>query len=154
MAGDIRDRLKQVESGCCEWQGALSKAGYGVVHVDGRLWLVHRLVWTIANGEIPEGQCVLHKCDNRRCGNVEHLFVGSRPVNNADMRAKGRDVPPPVHVGEMHHSAKLTHEQVTYIRQVHQFSPGRGVKARLARRFHVSAQTITQIVNDKTWRAL
>ena len=64
--------------------------GYGKVTVDGKTWLAHRLMWTAKNGEIKDGLCVCHKCDNRKCINPDHLFLGSRFDNMQDMIAKGR----------------------------------------------------------------
>lgn len=37
------------------------------------LIFAHRLVWEEANGEIPEGYELHHKCHNRACFNLDHL---------------------------------------------------------------------------------
>jgi len=50
----------------------------------------HRLAWAEANGPIPEGMAVLHRCDVRTCVNVEHLFLGTLIDNNMDRDRKGR----------------------------------------------------------------
>ncbi len=52
--------------------------------------MTHRVAWEDANGPVPDGKCVLHKCDNPPCCNPEHLFLGTREENNADRDAKGR----------------------------------------------------------------
>jgi len=61
--------------------------------------------------------CICHHCDIGSCINVYHLFMGTRIDNNADMRAKKRDSPPP-HLPRHQRkcAAKLTEQQVRSIR--------------------------------------
>jgi hypothetical protein len=77
---------------CTEWKGARQKNGYGRAYdvVSKRTVLAHRLAWEDAHGPIPEGMCVLHRCDNRACVKVAHLFLGTRADNTRDMHDKGR----------------------------------------------------------------
>jgi hypothetical protein len=76
---------------CWNWMGALCSSGYGNFITSDRRWSgAHRLSWEWANGPIPAGLCVLHRCDNRKCVRPEHLFLGSEGDNTNDMVAKGR----------------------------------------------------------------
>lgn len=52
--------------------------------------LSHRVAWTLANGNIPDGLDVLHKCDNPPCCNPSHLFIGTARDNARDAISKGR----------------------------------------------------------------
>ena len=76
--------------GCVEWAKGLDRKGYGRVTHGGRTRFVHRIAWESVNGAIPEGLSVLHRCDNPRCFNVAHLFVGTNGDNNRDMAQKLR----------------------------------------------------------------
>jgi hypothetical protein len=86
--------VKRSPAGCLEWVGYRDPQGYGRIHFQRRPELVHRLAWGLAHG--PAGDlCVLHHCDNPPCCDVEHLFLGTRTDNLADMRAKRRGYSPP-----------------------------------------------------------
>jgi len=80
------------ENDCWEWQAHLSKKGYGRFRYKGKYIGSHRVAWMIEYGDIPEGMCCCHKCDNTRCVRSSHIFLGSNADNNQDMMKKGRYV--------------------------------------------------------------
>ena len=41
-------------------------------------------------GRSPRGWRFCHRCDERRCCNPDHLYLGSHAENMADMKAKRR----------------------------------------------------------------
>jgi hypothetical protein len=51
---------------------------------------VHRLAWTLRYGTIPKGMQLCHRCDEPRCVNPDHHFVGTHEDNMADRRQKHR----------------------------------------------------------------
>ena len=75
---------------CIEYKGHKIPSGYGTTKVGGKTVYAHRRAWEIVNGSIPEGLCVLHKCDNPSCINPEHLFLGTQLENIEDRNSKGR----------------------------------------------------------------
>jgi hypothetical protein len=84
-------KVKPVETGCHEWQAGLARGGYGKFMDAGHRTLqAHRAAFLFFKGNIPEGMCVMHKCDNRLCVNPEHLSLGTLQDNIADMDAKKR----------------------------------------------------------------
>jgi hypothetical protein len=84
------DANVEKRNGCWLWQGSITDMGYGSIFGQGRRRYAHRLMWERTFGPIPVGQCVLHHCDNPRCVNPSHLFLGTKADNTRDMWSKGR----------------------------------------------------------------
>ena len=90
VLGRISERSETVGD-CIEWTGKERvKGGYGRVRIKGKLTLVHRFVFEMMIGEIPNGYDVLHSCDNPRCINPKHLSIGDHADNMGDKAMKGR----------------------------------------------------------------
>lgn len=90
MLEKLLDRTIENSGGCLEWQGALDPNGYGAVRFCGRKVGAHRAVASLLLGGIPKGLHICHHCDNRRCLNPKHLFIGTRKHNMQDCVRKGR----------------------------------------------------------------
>lgn len=79
---------------CWNWTASSRGNGYGAFKFKGKVIDAHRVSWMIHNGEIPKGLFVCHKCDNRKCVNPDHLFLGTQKDNMQDCKNKGRLVTP------------------------------------------------------------
>lgn len=82
--------------GCWEWQGCTNlingRNGYGLWRANNKLWPAHRYAYTLLVGPIPAGLFVCHSCDNRKCVNPEHLWLGTAADNAHDRDRKGRTI--------------------------------------------------------------
>lgn len=150
--GSLEERLLAKRSitsaGCWEFTGWLSNKGYGYIGKGSRsegLVLCHRASYELFVAPIPDGMNVLHKCDNPKCFNPDHLFLGTQADNVRDMDSKNRRVNL---YGSKSSNAKLTEEQVADIRARH--IPRVNTKD-LAEEFGVTLQYVGQLSNNK-WR--
>lgn len=134
--------MPEPNSGCWLWTGALDSSGYGHMKWLGRTVKAHRLTWESANGPIPSGMHICHRCDVPSYVNLEHLWLGTNQDNVSDKMSKGRHFV--VH-GEVHWQSKLTPELVREIRLA------QGRHADIAVRFGMSQPQVSKIKRGEAW---
>lgn len=138
---DILTNTKGSDTGCLEWQRGKDKNGYGKICIDYQSLNVHRLVYKLVHGAIPEGAVIRHRCDNPSCVNPEHLLAGTHADNANDKVLRGRSC-----AGTRNWSAVLTEAQVVDI------LASKEARKSLALRYGVSAVTISFIRLGRTWK--
>jgi len=138
----IEYRLAPQPNGCIEWTGCVDPDGYGILRWKRRDYRVHRAIYALRHGEIEGAHLfVCHTCDNPRCCNDAHHFLGQAADNSSDARAKGRLVS-----GERQHRARLTETAVREIKgSTESF-------ASLARRYGTDPSNIWWIKSGKGWK--
>ncbi|OWK35220.1 HNH endonuclease signature motif containing protein [Fimbriiglobus ruber] len=143
--GDPLERFHQKyavnpETGCWEWACYRHPKGYGIMGI-GKYTKVraHRFAYERLVGPIPAGLQVCHRCDNRRCVNPAHLFLGTNQDNIRDMWAKGRAAKI---------ERKLTWPMATNIRIL--YCRGMTIEA-ISGIYGVEDETIRHVVKGLSW---
>lgn len=135
--------------GCWNWCGSLTKSGYGRIWYDGKTLRAHRLSWQLNCKEPIGNKLVLHKCDNPRCVNPKHLYLGTALENTTDCFSRGRANKCQ---GEQHGMHKLNGLQVRIIRKAYSFWGKDGLTCiSLSQVFNVDKNTIHRIISSKGW---
>lgn len=129
---------------CWIWNGYKNQRGYGYIKVIGKFIQTHRMSWVMHYGDIPEGLCVLHKCDNPSCVRPDHLFIGTFHDNTLDAMKKGR-----ICKGEQVGISKLKEWQVLKIRSL--YLEGISI-TNIAKRFAMSRAETSKIIHRNVWK--
>jgi hypothetical protein len=142
---------KKSNNKCWEWKKSLTKTGYGKYWYNNKCHLSHRLAYIFAFGNIPQNKFVCHKCDNPKCCNPNHLFLGTPKQNTDDMIRKQRQQNySNVLYGENHPRAKLNNNDIKEIRFLHK---NKLMKVKeIAKKFNISIPTLECIIYNKTWK--
>jgi len=131
--------------GCHLWTATVGSHGYGQIEVDGKVELAHRIAWELKNnGPVPDGQCVLHHCDNPPCVNPNHLFLGTNADNVRDRDKKNRQAR-----GEQLPQHKLTDDDVRQIRR--DYADDMTPKE-IAKKFGVLPPAIYKVLRGVNWK--
>ena len=131
---------------CWEW-ARRNPAGYGLVWVDGRDRLAHRVAYETWVATIPDDLFVCHTCDNPPCINPDHLWFGSASDNNNDKEMKGRGNQPR---GSKNANAKLTERDVVEVRRLR--NEEHLTLKEIGNRFGITEAAVSAIVRRKLWK--
>jgi len=140
----LKNASRQV-NGCHLWSGQHNGLGYGQLSIRRKNVLIHRVVFEVCNGEIPEGLVIRHTCDTPSCICPSHLISGTHADNARDRVERGQQVN-----GERHGRSKLTVSDVVAIRQL--VKSGRHSQQDIAATFGVSRATVYKIANRLKWK--
>lgn len=138
------------KTACWNWTASLRPTGYGQMRYLGTTELAHRVSWVLFRGPIPKAKNaygtlnILHHCDNPKCVNPEHLFIGDQADNANDAVSKRRWGKRGC-VGERHGKAILTERTVRNIRA----SPLSAQQ--LARKYKISKSAIQHVLKRRSW---
>lgn len=70
---------------CWPWLGYRKPSGHGLTSYKSLQIHASRKSWILTHGEIRDGLCVNHRCDNAACCNPAHLYLGTRADNMRDL---------------------------------------------------------------------
>jgi hypothetical protein len=128
----------------------IDRYGYGSIKSDGKTYKAHRMSYTMYVGEAPQGLYVLHRCDNRKCVNPNHLFLGTAADNSRDMVGKGRYAGGhwPHRTGQEHGRSKLSESDVIAIRA------DTRTQSEIAKQYGVGRTQISKIKNRENWQLI
>jgi HNH endonuclease len=124
--------------------------GYSIVFINGKYEKLHRYIfrkYKLSGNEIPEGKLVCHTCDNRRCINPDHLYLGTSADNSKDKMERGRFKP---NYGVNNGRCILSESDVFTI--IDWYLSGFKNQYELAKIFEVSRSAIKHIVNNRNWK--
>ena len=130
--------------GCWEWTGRPEKSGYGAFRLRNLNYRPNRVAYFLSTGDDPLERLACHRCDNRKCVNPAHIWLGTCADNHADRDRKGR-----LARGERQHLAKLTAESVIEARRMCAAGAQAGS---IARALGVHKTTIRCAVKRITWK--
>ncbi len=135
---------KTAPNGCWNWMAGCTSGGYGEFWFGKKIWSTHRLAWWLTYGYIPKNKMILHKCDNRRCVNPEHLYPGTNTDNMRDRLNRGK-----CPRGETHPNSKMTVKKVIELRQ--RYAAGNETVMELGLIYGMSQSSVSNIINKVQW---
>lgn len=134
---------------CWEWNRGLTSSGYGAIEFPGGMGLSHRIAYRLFYGAFDKTLLVCHHCDNRKCCNPNHLFLGTIQDNMKDAAMKGRTFLGRKN-GEENANSKLKKQDVMNI--INRFKNEKTSYSSLSREYGVCANQIRDIILGKSWK--
>lgn len=146
-------KIKQLKNNCivCKSHKNSKKRRYLPITFRKKLISLHKLVFEFNLGRklkydfTKNSECVLHKCNNNKCINVNHLYLGNYKKNYADGVNANRNSK-----GEKNGQSKLTKQKVKKMRLM--WKSKKYTLQEIGDFFDVTKQNAWFCVKRKTWK--
>ncbi len=140
------NKIKKNKNGCWDWEGQCNLDGYGKFFIGEKRFTASRYSYELFKGKIPKGKLVCHTCDNRKCVNPDHLWIGTCKDNIQDMIKKKRKN---FLKGSQIKNSKLTEKDIPEIRKMHKEGMR---KKEISSKYKVALETINDVIKKITWK--
>lgn len=84
--GTAQPLVAGIKGECITWNAARVGSGYGQFRFEGRHVTAHVVAYSLANGPVPTGMMVDHRCFRRECVNPTHLRAVTPKQNTEHLR--------------------------------------------------------------------
>jgi HNH endonuclease len=145
----ISERISQhiiSKENCWITDFSCNSNGYPMMTINRKFKLVSRVMYELHFGSITDKMCVCHKCDNSKCVNPNHLFLGTQKDNMTDMISKGRKASTK---GSLHGNSKLDEEKILEIKKL--LAEKNLSQKEIGKKYCVSDTVISLIKNGHLW---
>jgi hypothetical protein len=132
---------------CWNWAWGTDGKGYGQCYINSKKYIASRVSYFIKNGSFEKKLKVCHSCDNPKCVNPNHLWLGTSLDNTRDMINKNRAY---YVEGEDIGSSKLKTEDVIKIREL--YDQNKNTQKELSIIYNVTEPTIRCVIKGFTWK--
>jgi hypothetical protein len=142
------------DTGCWNWNHYKKPSGYGTYWNGKKTVNAHKHYYEQANGPVPAGLQLCHKCNNPSCVNPDHMYVGTAKENASDKVKSNRCYRP---IGSKNGMSKLTEHDVEIIREMYRRHPSgkkqrTGLSTFLSSWFGITSSTVSMIKYKKRWK--
>lgn len=131
---------------CWEWQGRI-KGGYGQFKFGNVVYVAHRVSYFLHFKVDPLQNLCCHTCDNRKCINPNHIFLGTQLENYEDAVNKKRAT---VIKGETHMNAKLNEEKVKAM--IEEYAKGGVTQSQLGEKYGIDGKYVDVVLKGRVWK--
>lgn len=143
---DKNGPVHPIHGRCWSWMGCSRGKGYGQFSWNSKMGYAHIYSYILHNRKSPNGLFVCHHCDNPRCVNPKHLFLGTLQDNSADKVKKGRQPK-----GSKHGLSVLNETQALEIRRRYKKGCRINGQHAMAKELGASQTAIWRVLTGETW---
>jgi hypothetical protein len=150
----FHNNVSIMKNDCWEWTGPKFQSGYGGIRYDGKLWSAHRFAFKFVGENALPDKKVHRTCSDKFCVNPDHMTLGDKfTIPSAPgSRSDAPKTPAPTKPKAGKKGAKGRGFDDDTVRRIRVLGKAGAKTVDLAAHYKVSASTIRDILNGKTYK--